>query len=69
MKDDSPLLAKGTQSPTSRLYVCVVLAMISSYLFGYNTGIIAGAILKIEETFSIDDLHKGLLVIQHLIQM
>ena len=44
------------------LYVCVLFASLGGLLSGYDTGVISGALLYINQSFNIDSVMLGLLV-------
>ncbi len=44
------------------VYVIVVFSIIGAFLFGYNTGVIAGALLELDKDFSLDATRKELIV-------
>ena len=56
-------LSKG-QPPRTPLFVFVVVffSIIGGFLFGYDTGVIAGALLELEKDFDLDVTKKELVV-------
>ncbi len=44
------------------VYVIVFFSFIGGFLFGYNTGVIAGALLELDKDFSLDATRKELVV-------
>ena len=62
----SPLLPNtstgGEYSPTVAMYVLTFFAALGGFLFGYDTGVISGALLPITRIFHLDDLWKELIV-------
>ena len=50
------------KSFSAGIYVIAIISGISGVLFGYDTGVISGAILYIETEFGLNDFMKGLVV-------
>ena len=50
------------KSFSAGIYVIAIVSGISGVLFGYDTGVISGAILYIETEFGLNDFMKGLVV-------
>ena len=44
------------------VYVISFFSIIGGFLFGYDTGVIAGALLELDEEFGLDATHKELVV-------
>eukprot|EP01125_Pyxidicula_operculata_P022995 TRINITY_DN9745_c0_g1_i1.p1 TRINITY_DN9745_c0_g1~~TRINITY_DN9745_c0_g1_i1.p1 ORF type:complete len:487 (-),score=87.85 TRINITY_DN9745_c0_g1_i1:47-1507(-) len=44
------------------LYITTFFAAIGGFLFGYDTGVISGALLYLQEEFNLDDLDQSLIV-------
>jgi sugar porter (SP) family MFS transporter len=47
---------------TTFVYVAAVFAALGGLLFGYDTGVISGALIFIQKSFSLSVLHQGLVV-------
>jgi len=57
-----PDAGPSSPTPSSFLYGCVLTASLGSFLFGYTTGAIAGALLYIDEEFPLTAAATGALV-------
>ena len=53
--------ASGGSALTGRLYVAAAVSAIAAVLYGYDTGIISGALLQIEDDFDIGSTWKQLI--------
>jgi sugar porter (SP) family MFS transporter len=53
--------ARGGSALTGRLYVAAAVSAIAAVLYGYDTGIISGALLQIEDDFDIGSTWKQLI--------
>ena len=53
--------ASGGNQLTGRLYVAAAVSAVAAVLYGYDTGIISGALLQIEDDFDIGSTWKQLI--------
>ena len=62
----TPLFQDGSRSieysATNALYSLTFFAALGGFLFGYDTGVISGALLPISRLFHLDDLWKEVIV-------
>ena len=58
-----PNTSRGDEySPTTAMYVLTFFAALGGFLFGYDTGVISGALLPITRIFHLNDLWKEVIV-------
>ncbi len=55
---DIPLNIKPSSRP---IYILTALSCIGGFLFGYDTGVISGALVLITDDFPLSDLQKELI--------
>eukprot|EP01112_Ceratiomyxa_fruticulosa_P013945 TRINITY_DN3955_c0_g2_i1.p1 TRINITY_DN3955_c0_g2~~TRINITY_DN3955_c0_g2_i1.p1 ORF type:complete len:518 (+),score=55.66 TRINITY_DN3955_c0_g2_i1:604-2157(+) len=61
-EEAQPLLQKEVPQSNTRLYLTAATAVLSTFLFGYNTGNISGAMIPIAAQMKLTTFEQGLLV-------
>ena len=61
-EDRLPIIEKSTEKTTYLIYVVSLLSAIGGFLFGYDTGVVSGAMVFVKDQFDLDSWWQELIV-------